>query len=173
MKKRLPRLDWDVNAGNTATQLSTPQPSPGWIEVSTRVKLKNCRGTVAEQAKMTRLPTFSCPKSRRRNTIPRRKKSRKPDRTTPSRPPPCGTCRHSAAAPPYTIRQSENHQIWTSRRLPRRHNRDDTTRRGLATPAVRPPPRSRRLAEDTASGGLATSATVLYVADPFLKSPLG
>ena len=30
-----------------------------------------------------------------------------PDCTTPRRPPPCRTCRHSAAAPPYTIRRSE------------------------------------------------------------------
>ena len=76
-----------------------------------------------------------------------------PDCTTPRRPPPCRTCRHSAAAPPYTIRQSETTESGPLVGCLRRHHRDDTTRGGLATPAVGPP-RSRRHAEDTARGAL-------------------
>ena len=78
-KKRNEKKDspsWIGTSTRGTTQLnfpenSTPQLwSPGWIRASIRVNIQNC-GT-SEQAKLLWLPTFSYPRSRHRNMIPRR-----------------------------------------------------------------------------------------------------
>ena len=64
------------------------------------------------------------------------RKTRETDSPALSRPPPCRTRRHSAAATESTVRRSGNHQIWTSRWLPLSRHRENTTHGGLASPAV-------------------------------------
>ena len=79
----------------------------------------------------------------------------------------------SAAAPPYTIRQSETPEsgplvgYLVVTIVMTQHAG------GLATPAVGPPPRFHCHTEDTTRGGPTMSATVLHIEDPFLKSPSG
>ena len=74
----LTRLDWGINTGKTQ-KLQGHSGRSNQDDVTTNLLLPK------KIAVETRFRVD--------------KKSRKPDRTTPARPPPCGICRRSAAAP--------------------------------------------------------------------------
>ena len=67
LRNSTPPVGLGINTGS-----NPPQLSPSWTGASTQVKTQRLQATAAEQVKMPRLPTFSYPRSRCRNTIPRR-----------------------------------------------------------------------------------------------------
>ena len=162
-------MDWDVNPGTQ--QLN----SPGWIGTSTwgtqplkaeeHVTQSERDQAIATNHLSTHVVAKKTPtraereKRKAHDTIPSSHRQAGPVAVAPLQ-------RHT----PSDRVESPNPDLTpaASQSPPRKHNA-----RGPRHTRRWTPPRSRRHVEDTARGGLATSASVLRVSNSYIKSPSG